>query len=88
MLCKPIDISIPLKFNGAQPNAYGVEKALQNLAKREVWLATRGAAEAAISSNTNLFRIATAHIPNASVISRTSEFLFENVCKMRLFPQL
>ncbi len=23
----PIDISIPLKFNGAQPNAYGVEKA-------------------------------------------------------------
>ena len=24
---KPLDISIPLKFNGAQPNAYGVEKA-------------------------------------------------------------
>jgi len=24
----PIDISIPLKFNGAQPNAYGVEKAV------------------------------------------------------------
>ncbi len=23
----PLDISIPLKFNGAQPNAYGVEKA-------------------------------------------------------------
>ena len=25
---KPLDISIPLKFNGAQPNAYGVEKAV------------------------------------------------------------
>ncbi len=25
---KPLDISIPLKFGGAQPNAYGVEKAL------------------------------------------------------------
>src|SRR6186997_1126872 len=24
---KPIDISIPLNFNGEQPNAYGVEKA-------------------------------------------------------------
>ncbi len=24
---KPLDISIPLKFNGRQPNAYGVEKA-------------------------------------------------------------
>jgi kynurenine formamidase len=24
---KPLDISIPLKFNGEQPNAYGVEKA-------------------------------------------------------------
>ena len=24
---KPLDISIPLNFNGAQPNAYGVEKA-------------------------------------------------------------
>lgn len=24
---KPLDISIPLKFNGAQPNAYGVQKA-------------------------------------------------------------
>jgi arylformamidase len=24
---KPLDISIPLRFNGAQPNAYGVEKA-------------------------------------------------------------
>ena len=23
----PLDISIPLNFNGAQPNAYGVEKA-------------------------------------------------------------
>jgi kynurenine formamidase len=27
---KPIDISIPLKFNGDQPNAYGVEKATSN----------------------------------------------------------
>ena len=26
-LANPIDISIPLNFNGAQPNAYGVEKA-------------------------------------------------------------
>ena len=26
-LSEPIDISIPLNFNGAQPNAYGVEKA-------------------------------------------------------------
>lgn len=26
-LQKPLDISIPLKFNGEQPNAYGVEKA-------------------------------------------------------------
>ncbi len=25
---KPLDIAIPLKFNGAQPNAYGVEKAI------------------------------------------------------------
>src|SRR5215204_2907304 len=24
---KPLDLSIPLRFNGAQPNAYGVEKA-------------------------------------------------------------
>src|SRR5215213_10600106 len=24
---KPLDISIPLQFNGAQPNAYGVEEA-------------------------------------------------------------
>lgn len=27
---KPIDISIPLSFNGDQPNAYGVEKASSN----------------------------------------------------------
>ena len=27
-LARPLDISIPLNFNGAQPNAYGVEKAV------------------------------------------------------------
>ncbi|MDQ3636050.1 MAG: cyclase family protein [Acidobacteriota bacterium] len=29
----PLDISIPLKFNGEQPNAYGVEKATSNPCK-------------------------------------------------------
>ncbi len=30
---KPLDISIPLKFNGDQPNAYGVEKAVSEPCK-------------------------------------------------------
>lgn len=32
---KPFDISIPLRFNGAQPNAYGVEKAASQACEAE-----------------------------------------------------
>ena len=41
---KPIDISIPLNFNGRQPNAYGVEPA--------IWIANRRAVSALAPSTT------------------------------------
>ena len=63
-----------------------LKKRLPKRAKQANSSATRGAAEAVISSNTNLSRTATARIPNQSDISRIERISVHDSLKDAFIP--